>query len=267
MELEGAGVQGQQRDAVGEDVVHLARDAQALGLARLLDAQALLGLECRSALVQREHELALDADEQAPAHDDARDEHPEHDLEAVGLVPGVEQREDRGGGQREADHAEDRAPRGADGDVEEGDERRPARRARCQRADAGGDADRHGVRAAEPQRHEGDRPEREVDGKGQLAVVAGRRAEDERAEAGGDRVHRGVDDPVARRTPAARAIAQLAGKEHALPARQRHVFLGNGGHGHGSLRTASRCHPRPKSTRRSTDGRGRGWRAAPMLRP
>ena len=45
VELERAGVQAQQRDAVGQDVVHLARDPQALGLAGLLDAQALLGLE------------------------------------------------------------------------------------------------------------------------------------------------------------------------------------------------------------------------------
>jgi hypothetical protein len=76
--------------------VHLARDAQALGLAGLLDAQALLGLERRGALPQREHELALDAHEQPPADDDAGDEHPEDDLQAVGLAAVVEQREDRG---------------------------------------------------------------------------------------------------------------------------------------------------------------------------
>ena len=72
MELERPGVQAQQRDAVGQDVVHLAGDAQPLGLARLLDAQALLGLQAVGALAQREDELALDADEEPPADDDAR---------------------------------------------------------------------------------------------------------------------------------------------------------------------------------------------------
>ena len=43
-ELERAGVQAQQRDPVGEDVVHLARDPCPLGVADLLDAQLLFGL-------------------------------------------------------------------------------------------------------------------------------------------------------------------------------------------------------------------------------
>ena len=43
-ELQRAGVQAQQRDPVGQHVVHLARDARALGVADLLDAQFLLGL-------------------------------------------------------------------------------------------------------------------------------------------------------------------------------------------------------------------------------
>ena len=42
--LQRAGVQAQQRDPVGQHVVHLARDARALGVADLLDAQLLLGL-------------------------------------------------------------------------------------------------------------------------------------------------------------------------------------------------------------------------------
>ena len=42
-ELERAGMQAQQRDAVGEHVVHLARDPGALGVAGLLDEQLLLG--------------------------------------------------------------------------------------------------------------------------------------------------------------------------------------------------------------------------------
>ena len=72
-ELERAGVQAQQRHAVGEHVVHLARDPAALGLARLLDPQPLLGLEPRRPLAQREHELAPGAREQPPAdHHDGR---------------------------------------------------------------------------------------------------------------------------------------------------------------------------------------------------
>ena len=41
-ELQRAGMQAQQRDAVGEHVVHLARDPGALGIAGLLDEQLLL---------------------------------------------------------------------------------------------------------------------------------------------------------------------------------------------------------------------------------
>ena len=47
-ELERAGVQAQQRDPVGEHVVHLARDARALGVAGLLDEQLLLGAAWRT---------------------------------------------------------------------------------------------------------------------------------------------------------------------------------------------------------------------------
>ena len=49
-ELERAGVQAQQRDPVGEHVVHLARDPRPLGVAGLLDAQLLLGLGAAQAL-------------------------------------------------------------------------------------------------------------------------------------------------------------------------------------------------------------------------
>ena len=65
-ELERARVHAQQRDPVGEHVVHLARDAGALVLARLLDAQLLLGLGALGALAQRQHELAARAHEHPP---------------------------------------------------------------------------------------------------------------------------------------------------------------------------------------------------------
>ena len=51
-ELQRAGVQAQQRDPVGQHVVHLARDARALGVADLLDAQLLLGLGVAHALAR-----------------------------------------------------------------------------------------------------------------------------------------------------------------------------------------------------------------------
>ena len=58
-----------------EHVVHLARDPRALVLARLLDAQLLLGLGAVGPLAQRQHELAPRAHEHAPRDDADRDEH------------------------------------------------------------------------------------------------------------------------------------------------------------------------------------------------
>ena len=48
---QGAGVQAQQRDPVGEHVVHLAGDPGALGVAGLLDEQLLLGLGVADSLL------------------------------------------------------------------------------------------------------------------------------------------------------------------------------------------------------------------------
>ena len=72
-ELERAGVQGEQRHAMREHVVHLARDPAALRLARLLEPQALLGLGALGPLAQRVDQLAARPHEQPPAdhhHDD-----------------------------------------------------------------------------------------------------------------------------------------------------------------------------------------------------
>jgi hypothetical protein len=65
-ELQRASVQAQQRDPMREHVVHLARDARALGVADLLDAQLLLGLSAAQALPPR---LAAPAKEHAPPDD------------------------------------------------------------------------------------------------------------------------------------------------------------------------------------------------------
>jgi hypothetical protein len=51
-ELERSGVEAQERDAVGEHVVHLARDSRPLLLARLLDAELLLGLGALGAVAE-----------------------------------------------------------------------------------------------------------------------------------------------------------------------------------------------------------------------
>ena len=88
-ELERARVQAQQRDAVGEHVVHLARDPAPLGLARLLDVQALLGLQPLGALVQRAHQLAPRAGEQAPADHHDREQHPERHVQPVAVLAGI----------------------------------------------------------------------------------------------------------------------------------------------------------------------------------
>ena len=174
------------------------------------------------ALAQREHELALDADEQAPADHDAGDQHAEDDLDAVGLVARVEQREDRGGGQRERRPS----PRIA---------RREARMATLKRAISAGppaapDTSEHTpamrptASGCERRNH---RATKATAPRARSTAIASSlwsdhvAAEDERAEAGGDRVHREVDDPVARRAPAVGAAAQLARQQHALPARQR----------------------------------------------
>ena len=82
-ELERARVHAQQRQPVREHVVHLARDPPPLGLARLLDVRALLGLELLRALVRAAQEVALRAGEQAPGDHQQRDHHAQQDLEDV----------------------------------------------------------------------------------------------------------------------------------------------------------------------------------------
>ena len=70
VELQRSGVNAQQRDAVGEHVVHLARDPGALGLAGLAHPEILLVLQPARPLVQREEELAAGVDIEAIADGD-----------------------------------------------------------------------------------------------------------------------------------------------------------------------------------------------------
>jgi hypothetical protein len=121
-------VQAQQRDAVRQHVVHLARDPGALLRPRLAHAQVALGFGLARALAQREHELALRADEHPPPDDrrlDAgreRDVDPERDLVRIEREVGGQQR-DRKRGERDRDHRP-----AVHGDREQRDERRAARR-------------------------------------------------------------------------------------------------------------------------------------------
>ena len=270
MELERAGVQAQQRDAVGQDVVHLARDAQALGLAGLLDAQALLGLQRARALAQREHELALDADEQPPADHDAGDQHAERrSAMPYVLVARVEQREDRGGGQRRARPS----PRIA---------RRDPRMATLKRATSAGPpaapetseqtpamtptATR--VRAAEPQRHEGDRAEREVDGEREPAVVAPRWRPRTSA------LRPAATAYIARSTTQSRAERRPSTPSRSSPGSSMRCQRGSGAWSLGEAVMVSTAYarlgaadPRPKSTRTSTPGRGGGGPRRRSCRP
>jgi hypothetical protein len=65
VKLECAGVDGEQREAVGEHVVHLAGDPPPLGRAGLLRGAIALR-------TQRSHELSPRAYEESPAEDYAR---------------------------------------------------------------------------------------------------------------------------------------------------------------------------------------------------
>ena len=65
-DLERAGVQRQQRDPVGEHVVHLAGDPGALGHPGPVLVQPLVGLGAQGTLAQGEQKLASGPDEHPP---------------------------------------------------------------------------------------------------------------------------------------------------------------------------------------------------------
>ena len=142
-ELQRARVQAQQRDPVGEHVVHLAGDARALVLARLLDAQLLLGLGALGALAQRQHELAPRAHEHPPGDDGDRDEQdestrPRAARSASGWTSEVDRQRRRAERRRRAATVEN-AP--VDGDGEERDQARGAP-TNAENAPIGGDDER-----------------------------------------------------------------------------------------------------------------------------
>ena len=173
-DLERPGVQAEQRDAVREHVVHLARDPRALLRARLRDAQVALGLGLARALAQGEHELALGADEHPPADDrrlDARRERdvdPERDLVGVDREVGGQQR-DREDDDRDRDHRaavhghgeqrdDRRAARGRRDAAEHDDQERDAERPAAPQPDRERTRRRRPRRSAPPRRATGSAP-------------------------------------------------------------------------------------------------------------
>ena len=84
--LQATGVQRHQRDPVREHVVHLARDARALGQPGLVGEHPLLGLGPLGPLAQRPDELPAGADEHAPCGDDGDERERDHLADPPGHV-------------------------------------------------------------------------------------------------------------------------------------------------------------------------------------
>ena len=79
-------MQAEQRDPVGEDVVHLAGDAPSLGLPGQLGAPSLLGIEALGPGPEREDHLTPGADQDPPAEGD-RGRHEAGEALAQGIGP------------------------------------------------------------------------------------------------------------------------------------------------------------------------------------
>jgi hypothetical protein len=73
-ELQSAGVNAQQREPVGQDIVHLPGDAAALGLPGRLDATFLVGLQLVCPLAERALQFAPSANVKARAEGDDREQ-------------------------------------------------------------------------------------------------------------------------------------------------------------------------------------------------
>jgi hypothetical protein len=229
---------------VREHVVHLARDPAPLGVARLLDPQALLGLHPDRAVAQRAQVLAPHPDQQAPADHDGRAERPEYDVEQVGVPVGIDPREQLEDDDADQHDGPDRPLRAAQRDVEPGDQPRAGGQRGDAARDADDDPDLVRVRAAPPQQDEAGHAEHEVDCQQRVAVGIPRVDQREHPGADRDQVHRRVDEPVARGAAAVRLVAQLARQQLVMPALGAH---GAEGYGRGRLATPyrSRCRDRP----------------------
>jgi hypothetical protein len=208
-ELEGARVHAQQRDPVGEHVVHLARDAGALVGLRLLHAHLLLGLGALGALPQRQHELAPRAHEHAPRDDRRGDDHDEHHRDPHRVVVlGVDEDVDRQHGEADGRHRRDDREAPVHGDREQRD-RAGARRERRERAhQREHDRDLHRPAAPEPQQAAADQPGAEVEQDQRLrqVLVLIDVPQHERADQQREQEEHAVDEPVAARAPVAGAL-------------------------------------------------------------
>ncbi len=185
-DLQRARVQRDQGDPVGEHVVHLAGDPGALGHARTVGVQTLLGLGAQRTLAQREEELTSGPDEHAPG-DGGEHERDGHAGSPTGRRSwGCRSAKTRADGI----HSAATSSTGRTGAVHgEGGQRE-------QPGDGGGDRERpeqdtdqrNAERPASPppQRETGQRPARDVDdhllGRQRHGAVVQRRAQEERPE-------------------------------------------------------------------------------------
>ena len=204
-ELERAGVDAQQRQAVAEDVVHLPGDLVAGALLGLLGPQLGLGLGPVGPVAQGQHQLAAEADEQAPADGGALDDQADHEQEP-GRDPGLrpEHHVDERGHQAQDEDGR-RGPRGpVDRDREHPHDHGPGHRLR----EGGEHHQHHGEpdrpAAAQPQPGAADRAGDHVGGeqpgrrrRGRLQPPADHQQREDHRGQEQQRVH----DPVARAPP------------------------------------------------------------------
>ena len=204
-ELQGAGVDAQQRQPVAEHVVHLAGDLVAGPLLGLLGPQVGLGLGPGRAVAQRQHELAAEVDEQAPADGGALDGQADQEQQPggdPGLWPG--HHVDEPGQQAQAEDGR-RGPRWpVDRDRERRHHHRPGHHLRegRERHQHQGEPDRPA--AAQPQPGAAERAGDHVGGEQPARRQRGRLqapADHQQPEDHRDQEQQGVHDPVARPAP------------------------------------------------------------------
>jgi hypothetical protein len=217
--LERSGVHAEQREAMREDVVHLARNAPALGLAGLLDTELLLGFETLGPFAQGIDQLPPGTREQPPADRDRQDQEPEGELLGPRALRGVEQQRGRNRHNRQRHHAEEGAPRRADGDVVDGDRSGTAghRREGCD--GHGGDRDLDRTGTADPERKTHGDSGNDVDDDHRVAVVLPCRVEACHADSQRRQNEEHVYDPVPCRTAPVLLLDELGGQQAALPSR------------------------------------------------
>ena len=193
-------MQRQQRDPVGEHVVHLAGDPGALGHPRPVFVQTLIGLGPQGPLAQGEEELASGPDEHPPrGHGEHERGDPHEHRQRVGrrAVDG----EDQHGRDPQRRDEQGRPDRPVHGEGEQREE--PGRGGRDRERPQQETDERNAERPTPPppQRDAGQQPAGEIDdelrGRQRVDAVVQGRAEEQRPERGGDEAPGGVDGPVA----------------------------------------------------------------------